>query len=67
MIGRRDKIVKLVMAAVGFLTLVIAVVVGMLGDGNYWAPMLIVIAYLLGLLIVFQIVKLRNSYKLRMS
>lgn len=55
------------MAAVGFLTLVIAVVVGMLGDGNYWAPMLIVIAYLLGLLIVFQIVKLRNSYKLRMS
>ena len=55
------------MAAIGVLMAIIAIVVGMLSDENYWAPMLIIFAYLVALLIVLQFFKHKNSYKLRMS
>jgi len=58
--------VKIVLAGCGLITLILALLSGMLGDG-YWGPMLIVIGYLVAVLLVLQFFKYRNSYKLRVS
>ena len=66
-LARRNKFVKIGMFASGLVFLILAVVVGMLDEGNYWAPMLIVVAYLLSCLVVIMFFKYRSSYKMRMS
>ena len=66
-LGRRNKIVKLSLAGGGLLFLILAVTVGMLDEGNYWGPMLLVIAFLAIMLIVIMIFKYRSSYQMRMS
>ena len=65
--SRRNKIVKIILFSSGAVFLFFAVLVGMLEPGNYWAPMMIVIAYMLIFLIVTTIFKYRSSYTMRMT
>ena len=65
--SKRNKIVKIVLFSCGGLFLFFAVLVGMLEPGNYWAPMMIVIAYMLIFLTVTTVFKYRSSYEYRMS
>lgn len=66
-LAKRNKIVKIALALTGLIFCIIAVVVGMESDGNYWAPMLIVVAYLLIVLGVTMLFKYRSSYQMRIS
>jgi hypothetical protein len=59
--------VKLCLAAAGIVFLIIAVVVGMEDTGNYWAPLLIIIFYLVCFLIVTVVLKYKSSYQMRIS
>ena len=65
--SRRNKIVKITLFSCGALALFFAVLVGMLEPGNYWAPMMIVIAYMLIFLIVTTVFKYRSSHMMRMT
>ena len=51
----------------GICDLIIAISIGMSMGGNYWAPMLVVVIYLLIFFIVVTIFKYRSSYQMRMS
>lgn len=65
--SKRNKIVKIILFSSGAIFLFLAVLVGMLEPGNYWAPMMIVISYMLIFLIVTTIFKYRSSYTMRMT
>lgn len=66
-LARRDKIVKISLLALGALSLFFAVLIGMLDEGNYWGPLLILIVYSIICLIVVSINKMQSSYRLRMA
>ena len=66
-VARRNKLLKLILAILGAVIVLLAIISGAVGEGSFWGPMLIVLAYLLVLLIVFTVAKYRSSYKLRMS
>lgn len=66
-LAKRNKLMKIILGAAFLLTVILAVLVGMLDEGNYWAPMLMVVCYLVILLIVTTIIKHRSSYDMRIS
>ena len=66
-LARRNKYVKLFLAVFGLVMLIIAVTVGMLSDGNYWGPMILIVLYLLIFLIIVTVLNYRSSYQMRMS
>ena len=63
----RNKIIKIALGIAALITMFIAVSVGMSMNNVYWAPMLIVMTYLIVFLIVVTIFKYRSSYQMRMS
>lgn len=66
-LARRNKIIKIVLAVAALVDLIMAISIGMSMGGNYWAPMLVVVVYLLIFLIIITIFKYRSSYQMRMS
>lgn len=66
-LAKRNKIIKIALALAALADLIMAISIGMSMGGNYWAPMLVVVVYLLIFLIIITIFKYRSSYQMRMS
>jgi hypothetical protein len=66
-LAKRGKIIKIILFTMGAILLFLAVLIGMMDQGNYWAPMLLIIFYLLTFLMIVTINKYRSSNKMRMS
>ena len=66
-LAKRNKITKLALLGAFVVVVIIAIVVGMLDEGNYWAPLLIIVFYLICFMIVTTIMKYRSSYHMRIS
>lgn len=66
-LAKRNKITKLSLLGAFVVTVILAIVVGMLDEGNYWAPLLIIVFYLICFMIVTTIMKYRSSYHMRIS
>ena len=58
---------KMCLGAAGLFFLFLSVLVGMMDEGNYWAPLLLVILYLVCFLIVTLIIKYKSSFQMRIS
>ena len=41
-VARRNKRIKLILAILGAVIVILAILSGMVGEGSYWGPMLIV-------------------------
>ena len=61
-LAARNRIIKIGLAIAGLIFFVIAIIIGMTDHGNYWAPMILCVVYLLSFLIVITIFKYRSSY-----
>jgi len=66
-LAKRNFYIKLALGISGAVFLILAVMTGMLDQGNYWGPMLIVILYLVIMMVVITAFKYRSSYQMRMS
>ena len=66
-LARRNKIVKLVLGSIFVVVVIISIVIGMLSDGNYWAPLLIIVFYLICFMVVTTVLKYKSSYHMRIS
>ena len=66
-LAKRNKLVKIILGIAFLVVCFFAILVGMLDQGNYWAPMLMIVAYLFVLLLVTTFIKNKSSYHMRIS